>query len=480
MTTEQSDYEDRDDVETADGRIINVTAHLLGSNLTADAATGATVLQLVDAAVFDELAGGSLQVGDVVYTYTAVDNDADTVTIPDGVAVDAFEGDRVDVWDPVTSRVQREYRALVALPGALDNDDSVDAALSQALALQLGEGSREPGEGESVILELRGTEWVIIDAVGMEATSNILTGAQAGADSTSITSTTAGSGTSSADGSDSIAIGVGASVAADADSGVAIGDGAACDTGAAFSVALGNRALAQSDEAVAIGDGAQANGEYSVAIGSPSEADGAAAIAIGSSSSAVGDESIAIGDGDNQARGDRDIAIGGEAIADSTDGTVPSGETASVVLGYDAYAAAGSTSLGSEATCNGVLNVAVGRNAIINSSDHATALGADTLIEIGCHGAVAIGADHTGLAAVAVDQDEFVLGTANHTYKMPGVHAGERLAIRTVTADYAASDDDCTILADGTLTITLPSAAAAAGQIYRIKNIGTGTVTVAA
>ncbi|MGZ8176965.1 hypothetical protein ACXVUM_03475 [Williamsia sp. SKLECPSW1] len=50
--------------------------------------------------------------------------------------------------------------------------------------------------------------------------------------------------------------------------------------------------------------------------------------------------------------------------------------------------------------------------------------------------------------------------------------------VTTKTANYTALDTDGTILANGVITITLPTPAAA-GRIYRLKNITSGsTVTV--
>lgn len=49
----------------------------------------------------------------------------------------------------------------------------------------------------------------------------------------------------------------------------------------------------------------------------------------------------------------------------------------------------------------------------------------------------------------------------------------------TKTADYTLTPDDVTVWADGTLTLTLPTAVGISGKGYEIKNIGTGIVTVA-
>ena len=61
---------------------------------------------------------------------------------------------------------------------------------------------------------------------------------------------------------------------------------------------------------------------------------------------------------------------------------------------------------------------ALGDSALVNG-DNATALGAGTLA--GAAGAVAIGLDSSGASATTTTANEFVLGTANHRYKMPGL-----------------------------------------------------------
>ncbi len=52
-------------------------------------------------------------------------------------------------------------------------------------------------------------------------------------------------------------------------------------------------------------------------------------------------------------------------------------------------------------------------------------------------------------------------------------------AIKTVTANYTVASTDSTILASGSITVTLPSASGISGREYIIKNIGASTVTVA-
>lgn len=421
-----------DAVETASGRVVNVTGIPLGSNLTADLAAGATVLPLKDAEPFDEITGGTVQIGDTTYTYAAlgVDNDADTVTLDSGLVAAAAEGDRVDAWDPVNSEIQTEYRALVAVPGMLDNDEPLDATLSQSLALLLPEGSREPGEGESVTLELRDTEWVIVDVVGKTpaiqpdfvpsgggGASNVVTGTQFDATGTSITSTTAGAGSSNAGAADGVAVGDGAYVETGADGAVVIGAGYA---GGVAGVVIGNRAEADAAHGIAIGDWAWAIADGAVAIGRNTVANlyggtDADAIAVGDGAAAQAESAIAIG-----------------ASAQVTQGAVGDPGTQGIAIGSPSYASKDyAVCVGASQTtdkgAHGRSSVAVG----VNAKTTAVAFGA---VAIGnsaaaqASGAIAIGtADASGNDAVAIgnsasapNADDFVLGSSSHHVQIPG------------------------------------------------------------
>lgn len=57
--------------------------------------------------------------------------------------------------------------------------------------------------------------------------------------------------------------------------------------------------------------------------------------------------------------------------------------------------------------------------------------------------------------------------------------AGTRKALVTKSANYTITVNDDTILGTGTITLTLPLAGGASTQVYVIKNIGTGVVTLA-
>lgn len=58
--------------------------------------------------------------------------------------------------------------------------------------------------------------------------------------------------------------------------------------------------------------------------------------------------------------------------------------------------------------------------------------------------------------------------------------ADTSLVVRSVTASTSVNDTDDLIVADGTLTVTLPAASAFVGRVVTVKNAGAGTVTVSA
>lgn len=56
--------------------------------------------------------------------------------------------------------------------------------------------------------------------------------------------------------------------------------------------------------------------------------------------------------------------------------------------------------------------------------------------------------------------------------------ADTSLVVRSVTSTTTVNDTDDLIVADGTLTVTLPPASAFVGRVVTVKNAGAGTVTV--
>lgn len=151
---------------TAAGTVLSVSRVTLGDELVADAAAGSTTITVDDAGEFDADAGGSVVINGQLVGYTVADEDAGVLTLAVPLAAAAAAGDRVDVWDVALGDVAVEFRALVELPGSVDNADALEAVVSSPVAALLPEGLRDPGTGESVTLTQDGHEWVVTDVRG--------------------------------------------------------------------------------------------------------------------------------------------------------------------------------------------------------------------------------------------------------------------------------------------------------------------------
>lgn len=139
---------------------------------------------------------------------------------------------------------------------------------------------------------------------------------------------------------------------------------------------------------------------------------------------------------------------------------------------------------------SGVQEITVGTVSNTPDANGATILSTDSLRTIVLHAA---DATHPGIVTVGTQtfagnktfQDSVAAakaimvgstGNANSTVQVSGSMS---LAIKTVTANYTATVDDNTILANtssGAITVTLPSATNIAGRIYTIKKTGNGGI----
>lgn len=147
------------------GRVIAVGDELLGDEFAEDTAAGATVLQLVDVADFDE-AGGKVRIGGVVVDYLTVDDQAATMTLAAALAADADAGDHLDAWDQATNTAAIDRIASVVFDGQTDGE-AIECVVAQHLRRELPPGIR--GEiGESVLINPEGDEWRVIDVLGAE------------------------------------------------------------------------------------------------------------------------------------------------------------------------------------------------------------------------------------------------------------------------------------------------------------------------
>src|SRR5690242_4491108 len=104
------------------GRVESVYLAVAGGVVTADAAIGATVIDVAFPVDFDE-SGGSFTrqpvtdgtTDDGTYVYTAVDVDAETITLASALTAGFTTGDVLMIW-PASS----EARALVRLSDSQD------------------------------------------------------------------------------------------------------------------------------------------------------------------------------------------------------------------------------------------------------------------------------------------------------------------------------------------------------------------------
>lgn len=149
--------------------VLEVSTVNVGEYLTADAASGATVLPVSDARTFDENIGGTIALNGEPYVYTAVDVDADTLTLFSGLLAAALENDRVEISPPKPIK-----RALVSLG---DDGEGVWANVPQALTPLVPDGLRISGDaGETVLVEERAAgELYVRDVVASSPAPDVLT-----------------------------------------------------------------------------------------------------------------------------------------------------------------------------------------------------------------------------------------------------------------------------------------------------------------
>ena len=164
-----------------------------------------------------------------------------------------------------------------------------------------------------------------------------------------------------------------------------------------------------------MGVDATATGQGSLAVGSNVTATGQDAAALGVGSTATGADSLAIG------------------FASTADGF------SSTAFGV------GTTAQGAFATAVGIGSTATGVGSQA-TANFATAVGAATQAQE--TGSVAIGTDSTGVGAVAALQDQFVMGTANHTYTAPGITSDLSRARQSGPLEVVTTDADGNLASD--------------------------------
>ena len=205
--------------------------------------------------------------------------------------------------------------------------------------------------------------------------------------------------------------------------------------------ALVQDAHAHGRDATAIGQDSRAEGTYATAVGEDSLAIGGRATALGQGAYADGSTALAVGQ-DASAYGRNATAIGQNAYADGRGATA---------IGQDAYAdGRNSTALGQDSYADGRNATALGADSY--AARNGTAIGRGT--QANAEGSVAIGRDSGGGAAVASLENQFVLGTSNHTYTAPGITSDLSRSRQSGPLEVATSDANGNLATDG-------------GQIFR-------------
>lgn len=144
--------------DRATGRIVDVWTEESGTTLSADAAVGALVLNVDDAAVFEgDGEGGTLRVGDQVVAYTDVDDDAGTVTLAEALTALIEADEDVIVWNTLYNEPDTVQYAHVVVDGYDHNHDPIEALVSDTIA-DLANGGRG-GLGESCVIVRDGDVW---------------------------------------------------------------------------------------------------------------------------------------------------------------------------------------------------------------------------------------------------------------------------------------------------------------------------------
>jgi trimeric autotransporter adhesin len=252
------------------------------------------------------------------------------------------------------------------------------------------------------------------------ANDNVAIGTNAG--SNHLFSDTVAIGRDTVVGSDgAIAIGLGASAL----NSIAIGVGATADNDG---TAVGDASTATGQDSAALGIGATATGDYSTAVGGDAEASGFNSSAFGNASTASGDDSVALG-ADSEASGEFSTAVGQAATA--------SGDFSTAVGSAAQASGFNSTAIGDSSAATGDNSTAIGADSEASAA-FSTAVGQGTVVQHA--GGVAIGVDSGGTAAETTLENQFVLGTVNHTYTAPGITSDLSRARQSGPVEVVTSD----------------------------------------
>jgi hypothetical protein len=260
-----------------------------------------------------------------------------------------------------------------------------------------------------------------------------------------------------------VAIGINSLSASTASSNVAVGGYAFHVNTGTYNVAVGNNAGQASttdSEVTAIGYGALANGHgisYSTAVGSNCLASSA-----GIQNTGVGRYCLS-----STSSGTNNVGLGFEAGTAGTANTVGSNNTyLGSYAGSNANNYSNSTALGYQATITASNQMVFGNSSV-------TALVFHGDLEPGTGGP---GSSNNVLTSKGAGLSPIWSASVNV----------DNVATKTLALGYVAktstytinSSSDCTVDCNGAFAVTLPTAAGIAGQVFNVKNSGSGLITV--
>lgn len=129
------------------GTVLEVATTNLSTALAVDAAAGATVIVLADTDLFEDLVG-QVYIDGSVYSYEAVDREADTITLLTGLTVAATaDSTLVEIYPPAPKRT-----AMVEF--GIEEGEAVRVTIPHFFS-GLPDGVREAGDQETVLVEER-------------------------------------------------------------------------------------------------------------------------------------------------------------------------------------------------------------------------------------------------------------------------------------------------------------------------------------
>ncbi|GAB2575980.1 hypothetical protein [Microlunatus antarcticus] len=147
------------------GRVLSVDTRNAAENTVSDAAVGASVLYVNDAAPF---AGGSgaFLVDGTAYAYVSADLDADTLLLASPLTTALPADSRCEVFPPSPEKL-----ATVEVGGG---GESTEVLVPHALVELLPDGIRDPLDQETVTIETGGDALIITDVRGMPLAQGVV------------------------------------------------------------------------------------------------------------------------------------------------------------------------------------------------------------------------------------------------------------------------------------------------------------------